>query len=90
MKSCVEHGLDFVEDCMACASCKTQSWQDVSVSLAATNERACRVILAADELAAELEKLEESWRRCDRGYHEWRLKIALKALENYKIVRSGQ
>lgn len=52
-------------------------WKSVAVQLAATSERACRVIEAADMLAVALR-------------HRMGAKEILKALEAYEQIRRGQ
>lgn len=63
-------------------------WKDVSISLAASNARLCSIALAADALALEVELMLEAFKR-DYAHTEWRMKLAQKALDAYKITRSG-
>jgi hypothetical protein len=58
-------------------------WKEIAKGLAASNERLCRIALAADELAAAVP--------ADGTSLTWVEARALKkALENYKITRNGQ
>lgn len=63
-------------------------WKGVSVSLAADNARMCGIIIASDELAREVELLLEAMTR--GSYVSFRRDILQRALDAYKIVRSGQ
>lgn len=63
-------------------------WKAVSISLAATDERMCRMILAADALALEVERMLEGMER-QPAYTNFRAQLVQKALEKYKVVREG-
>lgn len=57
--------------------------------LAADNARLCGILIAADALALELERMLESAERSPE-FNRWRGGLVQRALEAYKIVRSGQ
>lgn len=66
---------------MACEATRADSeyeWKDAAVALAASNERLCRIALAADELAKAIE---------NHGERHFAIRAALDA---YKITRNGQ
>ncbi len=58
------------------------NWHDVSIAMAASNEKLCRIVLAADELAKVTANL-----LIDDGHAARRR--AQEALDAYKIARSG-